>query len=325
MRVLSFVKDGRVRLGLHTEAGVVDVAAAASVAALAGAVGPADQFGGSLGVKLGRLLAGTVLPSTMEELISQGQEGLDCLRRLDDALSQLPYGELRGVGVLLDEETIKYAPVVARPEKILCIGLNYVSHIEETRSRTDLPKYPEVFSVAGNALAAHKQPIKLPPTAEQYDYEAELVIVMGKECSMVPEGEALECVFGYTCGNDISARDLQKRTTQWFLGKSLDGFAPVGPCVATVGSIDPGNLGISMRRGGTTVQSSNTRNLIFGCAYLVSYLSRYLTLRPGDLIFTGTPSGVILGMPQEERRWLRPGETLTVSIEGIGELVNTMV
>lgn len=150
-------------------------------------------------------------------------------------------------------------------------------------------------------------------------------MVIGKECSMVPESKALDYVFGYTCGNDLSERDLQKRNTQWFLGKSMDGFAPVGPHIATADAIDPNNLNISMRRGDVTVQSSNTRNMIFNCAYLVSYLSQYLTLRPGDLIFTGTPSGVVLGQPLEQRKWVVPGETLTVSIEGIGELVNTTV
>lgn len=150
-----------------------------------------------------------------------------------------------------------YAPVVARAEKIICIGWNYVSHIEETKPRTDLPKSPEVFSVANNALAAHNQRIKLPATAKQYDYEAELVMVIGKECSMVPEDKALDYVFGYTCGNDFSERDLQKRNTQWFLGKSLDGFAPVGPHIVTADAIDPDNLNISMRRGDATVQSSN--------------------------------------------------------------------
>lgn len=290
MRVLSFVKDGKVCLGLLTGGGVMDVTAAADTLA-------------------------DGLPRTMEELMALGKDGLDKLRTLP---SVGPVG-------LLDEASLEFAPVVARPEKIICIGWNYVSHIEETRSRTDLPKHPEVFSVANNALTAHKRAVRLPSTARLYDYEAELVIVIGRECSMVTEDRALNYVFGYTCGNDVSARDLQKRNTQWFLGKSLDGFAPVGPYIATADSIDPSDLAISLRRGDVTVQSSSTRNMIFSCAHLVSYLSQYLILRPGDLIFTGTPSGVILGQPAEEQKWLVAGETLTVFIEGIGELVNTTV
>jgi len=315
MRVLSFKKDGEVRLGLVTEAGVIDVTA---LSRANGCCAAPDK---------------AALPSTMEELISQGKAGLDSLMALEEVVLSPKQGAgeqgtcLGGPHIpLLSEDALDYAPVVSRPEKIICIGWNYVSHIEETKSRTDLPKYPEVFSVANNALAAHKQQVKLPPTASQYDYEAELVIVMGKECSMVSEDKALDYVFGYTCGNDVSERDLQKRNTQWFLGKSLDGFAPVGPHIVTADAIpDPNNLRISMRRGDEVVQDSNTRNMIFSCARLISYLSQYLTLRPGDLIFTGTPSGVVLGQPQGQQKWVRPGETLTVSIEGIGELVNTTI
>jgi 2-keto-4-pentenoate hydratase/2-oxohepta-3-ene-1,7-dioic acid hydratase in catechol pathway len=226
---------------------------------------------------------------------------------------------------LLDESALEYAPVVARPEKILCIGLNYVSHIEEVKVRDDLPKYPEVFAKTNNALAAHKQPFKMPRTAGHYDYEAELVIVMGRECSEVSKEKALDYVFGYTCGNDITSRELQKRGLQWFMGKSLDASAPVGPHIVTADSLDPSNLDIVMKRGDDVVQSSNTSKLLFDCAYLVSYISQYMVLKPGDLILTGTPSGVIGGKPPAEQKWLEPGEMLTVSIEGIGDLVNTTV
>lgn len=294
MRVLSFIKDGKTRLGLVTDGGILDIAAAAT----ATATGSSKD-----------------LPGTMEDLISQGEDGLNKLRELATEAG-------KGTA-LLKEDTLEFAPVVARPDKMLCVGWNYLSHIEETKTRTDLPRFPEIFGMTQNSLSAHKRPIKLPPAAWAFDYEAELVIVIGKECFMVPESKALDYVFGYTCGNDFSERDLQKRNTQWFLAKSLDGFSPVGPYVATANSIDPDNLDISMKRGDVVVQSSNTRQLVFKPAHLVSYLSQYLTLKPGDLIFTGTPSGVILGQPAETRKWVGPGETLTVSIEGIGDLVNT--
>lgn len=293
MKVMNFVEGGKVRLGLVTGRGVIDVSAAAA----------ASHAG---------------LPGTMEELMAAGSEGLKRLVELEESAFS------SGLRVR-DPGTLAYAPVVTRPEKILCIGWNYLAHLEESKTRTDLPKYPEVFGVTNNALSAHKQPIKLPPTAMNYDYEAELVIVIGKECCMVSEEDALQYVFGYTCGNDFSERALQKRNTQWFLAKSLDGFAPVGPWIATADSIDPSGLNISMKRGSEIVQSSNTRNLLFGCPYLVSYISSYLTLRPGDLIFTGTPSGVILGLPPEKQKWITTGEKLTVSIEGIGDLVNTTI
>lgn len=311
MRVLNFVRDGGVHLGILTEAGVLDVTAEAERCA-----GGSAGHGGSAGASGSTGAAARArLPATMEQLISRGPTGLDSLK---DLLG-------RSRSPMLDERGLTYAPVVTNPEKILCIGLNYASHIQETGNRVPSPQYPEVFCVAGNALAAHRQQIRLVPGATSYDYEAELVIVIGKECSTVPEDRALEHVFGYTCGNDLSARDLQRRTTQWFLGKSLDAFAPVGPCIATADSIDPGNLSISMKRGGLVVQRSNTRHLIFNCAYLVSYLSQYMTLKPGDLIFTGTPSGCFTGKPKDQQDWIVAGETLTVTIEGIGELLNTTV
>ncbi len=303
MRVLSFLRDGRIHLGLPTDEGVVDVTAAAR-----------EGWPGVPG-----------LPATMEELMEAGEGGLQRLksfqyqwglhRHLSKALSPALHP--------LNENAIEYAPVVTCPEKIVCIGFNYASHAEEIGA--EAPEFPEVFSVSNNALAAHRQAIRLPSTARLYDYEAELVVVIGRECSMVSKDNALDYVFGYTCGNDISARELQGRTGQWYMGKSLDGFAPVGPWIATADSLDPTNLSISMKRGDEVVQNSNTQHLIFDCAYIVSYLSQYMTLRAGDLIFTGTPSGVVVGKPKGERKWVAPGETLTVSIEGIGELVNTTV
>ncbi len=300
MRVLNFVRDGQVHLGLMVNGSVVDVSAAAMR-------GWPKESG---------------LPTTMDQLIRQGRPGLDKVRMFAEEWGihyRLPK-DLPPALLPLEESKIQYAPVVTVPEKIICIGYNYASHVEETGAMA--PTYPEVFSVANNALAAHRQVIKLPSTAELYDYEAELVVVIGKECSAVSKDDALAHVFGYTCGNDLSARDLQRRTSQFFIGKSLDGFAPVGPCIATADVVDPTNLDILMKRGDNIVQSSNTRHLIFDCAFLVSYISQYMTLKPGDLIFTGTPSGVVLGLPKDEQKWLTPGETLTVSIEGIGDLVN---
>ena len=224
---------------------------------------------------------------------------------------------------VVPKEQIQPAPAAASPEKIFCIGLNYRAHAAESGGQ--LPAFPEVFSKFSNALAAHGQTVRLSPYAGQVDYEAELVVIIGKTCRDVTEEEAAKAVFGYTCGNDVSAREQQTRVSQWLTGKSQDGFAPVGPWIVTADELgDPAalSLDIKLYRGEQLCQDSNTNKMIFSVPYLISYLSRYMTLKPGDMIFTGTPEGVILG--QDEKHWLEAGEKLTVEIEGIGKLVNTI-
>jgi 2-keto-4-pentenoate hydratase/2-oxohepta-3-ene-1,7-dioic acid hydratase in catechol pathway len=218
-------------------------------------------------------------------------------------------------------ESIAYRPVVEHPGKILCIGLNYRQHALETGQ--PIPAVPVVFGVFQNALAAHEEVISIPEATHQVDYEGELTIIIGRFCAKVSADDALDYVFGYTAGNDVSARDLQNTTSQWLIGKSLDQFAPMGPTVVTADALDPGNLDLTCRLNGEVRQASNTSDMIFSCAELISYLSHVFPLRPGDLIMTGTPSGVILGLPPEERRWIQPGDRLETSISGIGTLVNT--
>ena len=254
---------------------------------------------------------GTGVPVTMEEVIAKGEQGLAFL-------ADLMNKELE----VIPEEEIVYAPCVTSPEKILCVGLNYREHAKETKA--PVQETPIFFSKFNNALAAHNQIIKLPSTAEKFDYEAELVVVIGREAANIAKEDALSYIFGYTVGNDLSARDLQFRTSQWLLGKSCDHFAPVGPYLVTADEIDPGNLDISCEVNGTLRQSSNTADMIFDCASIISYISQYMTLKPGDLIFTGTPSGVILGYPKGERQWLKAGDEVRVTIEKIGTLVNIM-
>jgi len=230
--------------------------------------------------------------------------------------------EVKTTELFLSKEEIHYAPVVTNPEKIVCVGLNYIDHAKE--SKMDIPTSPVIFSKFNNALSAHLDYIPIPEGAKQIDYEAELVVVIGKEAKNVSKEEALSYVFGYTIGNDVSARDLQFRTGQWLLGKSPDGFAPVGPFVVTSDEMDPYNLNIECRINGEIRQKANTRDMIFDCATLVSYLSTYMTLKPGDLIFTGTPDGVILGYAKDQQVWLKPGDEMVVSIEKLGELKNVL-
>ncbi len=223
----------------------------------------------------------------------------------------------------LDESAIVYAPAVPEPGKILCIGLNYYAHGKEIKM--NIPETPTVFSKFNNALTAHNEKIKLPKAAYKFDYEAELVIVIGKKGKDIPKEDALSYVFGYTVGNDFSARDLQLLTGQWLLGKSCDQFAPLGPCIVTADELDPNKLDIGCRVNGELVQSSNTDNMIFGCDYLISYISKYITLEPGDVIFTGTPSGVILGKAENEQNWLKAGDEVEVFVEKIGSLKNKLI
>ena len=255
----------------------------------------------------------TKLPSDLNELLKGGKEAVLAIE-----------AALKGdKPAAIDEENLVYAPAVPNPEKILCIGLNYYAHGKEIKMK--IPETPTVFSKFNNALAAHNSDIKLPDAAFKFDYEAELVIVIGKEGKNIKKEEALDHVFGYTIGNDVSARDLQMLTGQWLIGKTCDGFAPMGPYIVTADEIEPQNLEIGCKVNGETVQLSNTSNMIFDCAFIISYISQYITLKPGDVIFTGTPSGVILGKAPEEQVWLKAGDEMEIFIEKLGSLKNKLI
>jgi 2-keto-4-pentenoate hydratase/2-oxohepta-3-ene-1,7-dioic acid hydratase in catechol pathway len=218
------------------------------------------------------------------------------------------------------EAQAKLGPCVTDPEKIICIGLNYRKHAAETGQ--PVPTVPILFNKYNNALFYHGGALKVSAVpAERFDYEAELVIVMGKHAHNVSETDALSHVFGYCTGNDFSARDLQNRTSQWMVGKTCDHFAPIGPYLVTADQVpNPNALKIECRVNGEVRQSSNTSDMVFNCAALISYISRHFTLDPGDIIFTGTPEGVILGYPKEKQVWLKPGDQVTTSIEKLGTL-----
>lgn len=219
---------------------------------------------------------------------------------------------------------VDFAPVIINPEKILCIGLNYLSHINET-PESNTPLEPIVFGKFNNALAGHNQSIPLPDKGKEFDYEVELVIVIGKDVKNISAETAQEYIFGYTIGNDLSVRDLQFKSSQWLLGKSPDLFAPIGPQLVTEDELNPENLIIQLKRNGVLVQSSNTKNMIFSINEIIAYLSQHMTLKAGDLIFTGTPAGVILGQEESKRVWLKDGDILEASIEGIGTLTNKII
>ncbi len=206
------------------------------------------------------------------------------------------------------------------PPVIIGLGLNYAGHAKE--SHMEQPSEPVVFLKAVTALTAHMEKIRLPREAPDFvDYEAELTIVIGKRAKDIPEKNAEAYILGYTCGNDVSARDCQfERDKQWARAKSFDTFAPVGPCIAT--GINPGNLKIMSRVNGKVMQKSSTSDMIFSVPYIVSFLSRQMTLLPGTLIMTGTPTGV--GFARQPQVLLRDGDTVEIEIESIGILKNTV-
>lgn len=219
-------------------------------------------------------------------------------------------------------DAAKLLAPVHDPKKLLCIGLNYRDHAAE--SGQPIPPNPILFAKFANSIVGPDQAIVIPPITQQVDYEAELGVVIGARASRVARGEALDHVLGYTCVNDVSARDLQFADGQWIRGKALDTFCPIGPWIVTTDEIpDPQLLGIRCHVNGETLQDSTTAEMIFPVDELVSFLSQGITLEPGDVIATGTPVGV--GFARTPPVFLKPGDEVTVEIDGIGSLTNPVI
>jgi 2-keto-4-pentenoate hydratase/2-oxohepta-3-ene-1,7-dioic acid hydratase in catechol pathway len=289
LTLLTIRRNGEHRLGVKTGKGILDTPAAAQLLHMHS-------------------------PATMDSLL-QDEDGPSL-----NALVSAALESDAARPTFLSEERIEYGPIVARPEKIVCVGLNYRRHAKEVNMA--IPAQPVLFSKYNNSLSAHRSPIKLPvEVAKKFDYETELVIVVGRTAKNVSEADALSYVAGYCTGNDFSARDLQFDTGgQWMVGKTLDQFAPLGPYLVTADQVNPDRLNIECRVNGEIRQSSNTEDFIFTSAQVVSYISRHLTLKPGDIIFTGTPEGVILGHPKDKQVWLKAGDKIACSVEKLGEL-----
>jgi len=222
--------------------------------------------------------------------------------------------------VPLDNVKLK-APIPA-PPRIFGIGVNYAEHAKESQNETQ--KVPTVFIVLSSAVVGPDAEVILPKASAMVDYEAELAVVIGKSGYQIPAAKAVDHVFGYTIMNDVSARDVQRATTQWSLGKSFPTFAPLGPWVVSKDEVpDPHSLGISLTIGSEKLQDSNTSLLIFRIPALIEYISGITPLQVGDVISTGTPAGV--GMGRNPQRWLKPGEEMVVRIDKVGELRNKLV
>lgn len=252
------------------------------------------------------------LPTSLRELLAGGR----------DNVARAQAAAARTDAVVLPADRLK-API-PDPQKVICIGLNYRDHAAETGAK--VPSEPVVFNKFPTAIIGPVDAIRLPCVSRKVDYEAELVVVIGRRGRNIPAERAIEHVAGYTCGHDVSARDwqLEKDGRQWLLGKTFDTFAPSGPVLVTSDEIpDPNALGIRMRINGQTMQDSNTRQFIFRVEELIAYISRVVTLEVGDLIYTGTPPGV--GMARKPPVFLQPGDVCEVDIDGIGVLRNTCV
>ena len=277
MRLVTYASDRGPRAGVQTDEGLIDVWD----------------------------LIGDDGASSVRELLSSG--------RLDEVKSAIEGGAGEVLGIV--PEAI-LTPVPA-PDKIICIGLNYRAHAEETGA--DIPKAPTIFGKYRNALVPDGSTVTLPAASRKVDYEAEVAFVIGRRASSVTVDEALDHVAGYTLLNDLSARDLQGLTMQWMAGKVFDGAAPCGPALVTPDEAGPHDaIGIEMHVNGEQRQSSSTADLIFSVPELVATLSSWMTLEPGDIISTGTPSGV--GLAMDPRVWLEDGDELLVSSPQLGEL-----
>jgi 2-keto-4-pentenoate hydratase/2-oxohepta-3-ene-1,7-dioic acid hydratase in catechol pathway len=253
-------------------------------------------------------------PACMKKFIERGSE-------LRSRAEQLIEQRVNNDAIFKLSE-VKILPPIAKPDKIICVGLNYFDHCKETGMEP--PASPVIFSKYSNAITGHNDPIEIPINSIEVDFEAELAFVIGKEAKRVSEEEADDYVFGYTIMNDISARDLQFQDGQWSRGKTADTFAPFGPVIVTKDEVgDPHNLAISLELNGEIMQDSNTSNLIFTVPKIISFLSQSMTLMPGDLIATGTPPGV--GMGRNPKIWLKNGDRMNVSIEKIGTLSNHVI
>lgn len=253
------------------------------------------------------------LPAEMPAFLAGGADAQN--------LAEKAVGSALPSAVLARSAVTLQAPL-PRPGKILCIGLNYRDHAAE--SNQPIPEYPTVFAKYNNTVIGPGAAIVLPRLTEKVDYEAEFAFVIGRRARNVQAADALSYVAGYLPFNDVSARDYQMRTSQWTVGKTFDTFGPLGPALVTADEIpDPHDLKIQLTINGEVLQSSNTSNLIFSVNELIADLTSFMTLEPGDIISTGTPSGV--GAARSPQRWLRAGDVVAVTIEGLGTLENPVV
>ncbi|HQZ81896.1 MAG TPA: fumarylacetoacetate hydrolase family protein [Pyrinomonadaceae bacterium] len=278
-----------------------------------------------VGYRIGAFLSDDRIADLTPEFLTNGLSQTDILKCFDlerDFVSPAASAIQSGAVQLFEREEIRLEAPIQRPGKIVCVGLNYRDHAEE--SGMAIPTSPIIFSKFSTAVIGPDAAIELPEDSSEVDYEAELAVVIGRRAKSVSASDAMSYVFGYTNFNDVSARDMQFADGQWQRGKSCDTFAPMGEFIATPDEIvDPHDLRISFRLNGETLQDSSTGQMIFRIPELIEFISKTITLEPGDLIATGTPPGV--GFARTPKVFLRDGDFAEVEIEGLGVLRNSVI
>ncbi|MGZ3411946.1 MAG: fumarylacetoacetate hydrolase family protein [Xanthobacteraceae bacterium] len=288
MKIVAFDSDAGPRLGIVEADQVIDLQAVDS----------------KISADLGELLART-----------NGD-----LRALADTAKRAPAAARRPL------KGLKYAMPVRRPGKIICLGLNYLEHVKEGPNRDNIPKFPTVFFRCATSMTAHESPIVHPKASETLDYEGELILVVGKRARHLTMDNATSCIAGYSCGNEGSVREFQRKTTQWDMGKNFDQTGGFGPWLVTADELPEAGKGLKLetRLNGTVMQSDNTDNMMFPVKEMLVYITQGMTLEPGDVIFTGTPSGV--GHARKPNPvWMKNGDVCEVEIQGVGILRNPIV
>jgi 2-keto-4-pentenoate hydratase/2-oxohepta-3-ene-1,7-dioic acid hydratase in catechol pathway len=284
MKIVGFEANGEVRLGVVEGDQVIDLKAADEKA-----------------------------PGDLREWLVRHDGDLTPLR---DLAKRAPAGARRPL------KGLKYAVPVANPGKIICLGLNYMEHVKEGRYADNVPKFPSVFMRCRTSLVPHDSPIVRPSASDSLDYEAEMVVVIGRRAKHLKPENAYDVIAGFSCFNEGSIREFQRRTTQWDMGKNFDRTGAFGPWMVTADEVPAGGKGLKIetRLNGTVMQSDNTDNMMFPVAETLAYITQGMTLEPGDVIVTGTPSGV--GGARKPPVWMKQGDTCEVEIEGIGLLRN---
>ncbi|MFZ0963754.1 MAG: fumarylacetoacetate hydrolase family protein [Terriglobia bacterium] len=314
MKLVTYEVAKQSRLGVVHGDFVVDVAAAYGLIARGRIANAKVAAAASMLRKLGRP------PEDMIELLGLGERYRRALGVVAGYAGAV--GKKGSKGLLTSLRSAKLRAPIGHPNKITCIGLNYADHAREQGAEP--PAAPIFFLKSHNTICGPGDPIRLPPNSAQVDYEGEFAVVIGKRGKGIPESEAHKYIAGYTILQDVSARDMQFGDKQWYRGKSCDTFAPTGPWIVTADEIShPDNLRISLTLNGETMQDSSTSNLIFKVPFLISYLSQSVTWEVGDLISTGTPPGV--GVFRQPPVFLKAGDTVSITVEGIGTLTNPVV
>lgn len=266
--------------------------------------------------------AAVLLPPSAVDFLAGGRESLSLAREVLSAVEQAGSAELRQASFLAPAADIQFLPTLRGAERFICVGRNYLEHVKE--GDAEVPKYPVLFSRYWNSVVGHRQPLIRPTVSEQFDFEAELCAVIGSECRGVPRERALEVVGGYTILQEGSIRDWQRRAPTQMAGKNFFHSGSMGPYLVTSDEIpDPQNLRITTTLNGQTMQDDNTSGMLYDISFLISYITQFMPLAPGDVIATGTPPGV--GMARKPPVWLKAGDNLAIEIEDLGRLENSVI